>query len=82
MNLLSISILFTVAGIIVGLIVGLSMFFNAALVLKMQIKFYEKINWHMEPISMPKEIKNTKFMGLVLIAFCLLTIIYIKLFLK
>ena len=78
LNLLPLSMLFAVAGIIVGL----AMFFNSALLIKMQIKFYAKINWRMEPISMSKEIKNTRIMGLVLFAFCVFSIIYIKLFLK
>jgi hypothetical protein len=78
MNLLPVALIFAVVGIVVGIFV----FFNPALVIKTQIKFYEKINWRMEPISMPKEIKNTRIMGLVLFAFCVFSIIYIKFFLK
>ncbi len=78
LNLLPISMLLAA----VGIIVGLAMFFKTASLIEMQIKFYAKINWHMKPISMPKEIKNTKFMGLVLVTFCLLAIIYVKFFLR
>lgn len=78
LNLLPISMLLAA----VGIIVGLAMFFKTASLIEMQIKFYAKINWRMEPISMPKEIKNTKFMGLVLVTFCLLAIIYVKFFLR
>lgn len=76
LNLLPLSMLLAIAGIIVGL----AMFFNAALLIKEQIKFYAKINWRMEPISIPKEIKNTRIMGLVLFAFCVFTIIYILIY--
>ena len=32
----------------------------------LQKKFYESINWRIEPVSIPKEIRNTKAMGLFL----------------
>lgn len=34
-----------------------------------QKKFYAMINWRMEPISLDKEIRNTKIMGFFLIVF-------------
>ncbi|TAM38324.1 hypothetical protein EPN54_04400 [bacterium] len=76
MNLLLIGAAFILAGMIFGAFV----YFNAPLAIKMQMKFYEKINWRMEPVSMQKEIKNTQIMGLFLFVFCLLAIVYIKLF--
>ena len=76
MDLLFIAALLILAGMAFGGFVYL----NTALAIKMQMKFYEKINWRMEPVSMPKEIKNTKIMGLFLFVFCLLAIIYIKIF--
>ena len=42
------------------------------LVIELQKRFYEKINWRMEPISLPKEIRNTKAMGAFLIVFVLI----------
>jgi len=42
----------------------------------MQKKFYAKINWRIEPISMQKEIRNTKIMGIFLVSLALATIIY------
>lgn len=78
LNLTPLSMLFAVAGIIAGL----AMFFQPAPLIKMQIKFYTKINWRIKPISMPKEIKNTRIMGLVLFVFCVFSIIYVKLFLR
>jgi hypothetical protein len=34
-----------------------------------QKRFYSLINWNIEPISLPKEIRNTKIMGLILLIF-------------
>ncbi|HOW36409.1 MAG TPA: hypothetical protein PL155_08370 [Candidatus Omnitrophota bacterium] len=44
-------------------------------VIELQKKFYEKINWRIEPISMAKEIRNTRLMGLFLIFFVVLVTI-------
>ncbi|MDP2928074.1 MAG: hypothetical protein Q8N80_04690 [Candidatus Omnitrophota bacterium] len=72
----------SVAFIIVGIVVGLLVFFYPVSVMRMQVKFYEKINWRIEPISLQKEFKRTKNTGLYLLALCLLASIYIKFFLK
>ena len=53
------------------------MFFKPGAVIELQRKFYEKINWRIEPISMPKEIRNTRLMGIFLVLVTFLTIIYI-----
>lgn len=50
-----------------SILIGSVLFFNPALAIRIQKKFYEKINWRIEPISMEKEIRNTKIMGLFLI---------------
>ncbi len=63
---------------VIGIFTGLFIFLRPALIISFQIKFYAKINWRMEPISMPKELKNTKDMGIFLAIACLLAIIYIK----
>lgn len=55
-----------------GAIIGLFVFLNPSLTIEIQRKFYEKINWRMEPISMPKEIRNTKIMGIFLMASAIL----------
>ena len=36
-------------------------------VIAFQQRFYSWINWRMEPISMCKEIRNTRLMGLALV---------------
>ena len=54
-----------------GILTGLFLFRNPGRAIEVQIRFYEKINWRMEPISMQKEIRNTKIMSLFLIAIAL-----------
>jgi len=38
--------------------------------------FYAKINWKIEPISVSKEVRNTKGMGIIVIAFNACALIY------
>ena len=65
-------ILISAAGILIGLFLSL----NPALAIRIQKRFYERINWRIEPISMPKELRNTRIMGLFLITATLSIIIY------
>ena len=58
----------------INVLIGFFLFLNPASTIEIQKKFYEKINWRIEPISMQKEIRNTKIMGLFLIAITLLII--------
>lgn len=60
---------------LVSIITGIFLILRPELCIKIQCRFYEKINWRMEPISMQKEIRNTKFMGLSLVLTGILTII-------
>jgi len=60
-----------------SILFGLFMFLNPKFAIEIQRRFYEKINWRIEPISMQREIRNTKIMGLFLIIIALLTITYI-----
>jgi len=46
--------------------------------IEMQKKFYRSINWNMEPVSMAKEIRNTRIMGVGLGATVILVVIYIS----
>ena len=65
---------------VVGITIGLFVFFKPELTIEIQRKFYEKINWRIEPISMQKEIRNTKIMGAFLAVVAIATIIsyYLK----
>ena len=61
----------------VCLVIGVFLCLKPALAIKIQIKFYEKINWRMEPVSMEKEIRNTRIMGLFLFGVALGTFFYL-----
>lgn len=52
---------------IIGLGIGIFMIFYPTGAIEIQRKCYEKINWKIEPISMPREIRNTRLMGCFLI---------------
>ena len=51
------------------LVFGLMVFLKPVQIIEFQKRFYAAINWRMEPINLAKEIRNTKWMGLFLIAF-------------
>jgi hypothetical protein len=59
-----------------GIIIGIFLFIKPRQAINIQIKFYEKINWRMQPVSRPKEIRSTKIMGLFLIAVTLIAVVY------
>jgi hypothetical protein len=46
-------------------------------VIELQIAFYRLINWKMEPISMEREIRNTRLMGLAVLVLGIFSFIYI-----
>jgi hypothetical protein len=56
---------------------GWFMLLKPALAIELQRRFYAKINWRMEPISMQKELRNTKIMGAFLFVFAIATLIYV-----
>ena len=60
-----------------GLALGAYVYLKPQRMIKAQKKFYEKINWRIEPISMTKEIRNTKIMGLFLLVFILAANLYL-----
>ena len=62
--------------VIANLFIGSFLFLKPALSIEVQIKFYEKINWRIEPISMRKEVRNTRIMGIILIAVTLAMMAY------
>ena len=47
------------------------MFLKPARTIEAQRRFYLRINWRIEPVSMRKEIRNTKLMGVFLIILAL-----------
>jgi hypothetical protein len=65
-----------VVGLCSSGLVGLFIFFKPEHTIELQRRFYEKINWRIEPISMYKEIRNTKIMGISLIVAIILIAFY------
>jgi hypothetical protein len=70
----------TIVCIIAGIIVGILVYFYPVSVMRFQVKFYEKINWRIEPISLQKEFDRTRNSGLYLIILCILSAVYVKFF--
>jgi len=64
---------------LLSIIIGLFLFLKPASAIEAQRWFYEKINWRMTPISMQKELRNTRGMGFLLVAVALLTLAFIML---
>lgn len=62
---------------LIGLLVGFLLALNPAEAIEIQRRFYTRINWKIEPISMPKEIRNTRLMGLILIALMLAALFFL-----
>ena len=62
--------------VLLALLFGSYVYANPEKIIDIHKKFYRLINWRMEPISIPKEIRNTKRMGLFLILFTLISCIY------
>ena len=78
MNLIPLAMILSVVGVVFGLL----MFCSAPLIIDIQIKTAARSNWRMEPISMEKELKNTKISGINLIIVCVLAIMYVKFFMN
>jgi hypothetical protein len=70
----SLSVLISIA--IINILLGLFLFLKPASAFRIQKKFYEKINWRIEPISIDRETRNTKIMGFSLIVLTLLLVVY------
>lgn len=65
--------------LIIFLVLGYGFFLIAKplLAIKLQQEFYKKINWLMEPVSLEKEIRNTRIMGLLLVGLTVLVVLFI-----
>ena len=63
---------------VISFVIGLFLIFKPASAIELQRRFHELINWRIEPISMAKEIRNTKLMGLCLIIVVALTLLYLS----
>jgi len=59
------------------LLVAFLLIIKPSLAIEIQRRFYEKINWKIEPISMRKELRNTQLMGWFLVILWALALLYI-----
>ncbi len=59
---------------IIGLGIGAFMVIHPALSIEIQRRFYCRINWKIEPISLVKEIRNTRAMGWFLVILSVTTL--------
>ncbi len=62
-----------------GLLSGLFLLFKPGYSIELQRRFYEKINWKIEPVSMPKEIRNTRAIGTFLVIIAVVISTYVVL---
>lgn len=62
---------------LIGLGIGIFMIINPALAIEIQRRFYAEINWKIEPISLSKEIRNTRAMGWFLIMLSVATLFFV-----
>ncbi|MCM8795197.1 MAG: hypothetical protein NC928_00680 [Candidatus Omnitrophica bacterium] len=60
-----------------GLFYGFFLSLKPHLAIEIQRRFYRRINWNLEPISIEKEIRNTRIMGGFLIVISLAIFAYI-----
>ena len=58
------------------LILGFLIYSNPQKAFEIQKKFYAMINWRIEPIDFEKEMRNTRWMGLFLIIFVVMSCLY------
>ena len=63
--------------IIIAVGFGGFIFLQPRRIIDMQISFYRLINWDIKPVSMEKEIRNTRIMGAAALILGILSLIYI-----
>lgn len=64
-----------IAAVVMAL--GLAIAWKPKKFIDAEIAVYRLINWKMEPVSMEKEVRNTRIMGLVLFIFGIAGFVYI-----
>jgi hypothetical protein len=72
--------LIALSSVAAGMIIGILLFLRPAAAIEIQRHFYEKINWRIEPVSMTKELRTTRAMGLGLAGISLAVLIYLTIF--
>ena len=65
--------------VVITIVFGALLAWKPKKTIDIQTALYRPFNWKLEPISMEKEIKNTRIMGLVVLILGTLSLIYILL---
>ncbi len=68
---------FRLTAVVAAITLGAIIAWKPRKTIDIQIAFYRLINWKVEPISMPMEIRNTRIMGLTLLVFGVASFIYL-----
>lgn len=63
---------------LIGIAAGVFLIKKPNSAIKIQQSFYSKINWDIKPISLDKELRNTKFMGYILLLSSIATLYLLK----
>ena len=66
----------TISISIIATALGLFFYLRPRVAMEIQRKFYLSINWRMEPVNYPKEVRATQIMGLMLIFISITAVIY------
>lgn len=66
--------------VIIVIVFGALIAWKPKKIIDIQIALYRPFNWKIEPISMEKEIKNTRIMGLALLIAGIAALLYIFFF--
>ena len=64
--------------VVIASVMGAAIAWQPRKIIDAQIAIYRTINWKMEPISMNKEIRNTRIMGLTLLVIGIFSFVYIS----
>ena len=65
--------------VVIAIVFGALVAWKPKKTIDIQIAIYKPFNWKIEPISMEKEIRNTRIMGLTVLILGILSLIYILL---
>ena len=65
--------------VVIAIVFGALVAWKPKKTIDIQIALYRPFNWKLEPISMEKEIRNTRIMGLAVLIPGILSLIYILL---
>jgi len=65
---------------LIGIGIGCFLMSRPAAAIECQRKFYLKINWRIEPVSMEKELRATRLMGLcvILVLAAVLILLFVR----